>query len=190
MRRDEVIKIICNEIDKESALIFANGKISREGYLKCDNKRNFYMLASMGKASSIGLGIALSIPGKKVVIFDGDGNLLMNLDNLALIGYYQPKNLIHIILDNEIYATTGWQETLSDKIELDRIADACNYARVFNVKTESEILNAIKVCNISEGPHFVLIKIAKEEIEGTKVIHYSPSEIKNRFMESLRGDEE
>lgn len=190
MRRDEAIEIICNEIDRESALIFANGKISREGYLKCDNERNFYMLASMGKASSIGLGIALSSPEKKVVVFDGDGNLLMNLDNLALIGYYQPKNFVHIVLDNEIYATTGWQETLSNKIELDRVAGACNYTHVFKVKTESKIINAIKECNISEGPHLVLIKVDKEEIEGTRIIPYSPSEIKIRFMESLRGDAE
>ncbi|MCD6168553.1 MAG: sulfopyruvate decarboxylase subunit beta [Caldisericia bacterium] len=190
MRRDEAIKAVCKAVDIKSVLIFANGKISREGYLKCDSKRNFYMLASMGKASSIGLGVALSKPNRTVIVFDGDGNILMNLDNLAMIGYFQPRNLIHIVLDNEIYATTGWQETLSEKIELDKVAKSCGYNNVFNVETEKEIITAVEECYRLDGPHFILIKIDKEEIKGTKIIPYSPPEIKDRFMESLRGDGE
>lgn len=190
MRRDEAIKTVCEILNKKDVLIFTNGKISREGYLKCDDKRNFYMLASMGKASSIGLGIALSKPERTVIVFDGDGNILMNLDNLAMIGYFKPKNFIHIVLDNRIYATTGWQETLSDKIELDKVAKSCGYNNVMNVKTEAEILIAIKECYNLDGPHFILIKIDKEELEGTKIIPYNPLEIRDRFMESLRGDEE
>lgn len=190
MRRDEAIETVCKAIDKKSILIFANGKISREGYLKCDSERNFYMLASMGKASSIGLGVALSKSNRTVIVFDGDGNILMNLDNLAMIGYFQPRNFIHIVLDNRIYATTGWQETLSDKIELDKVAKSCGYTNMFNVKTEEEMLVSLKECYSLEGPHFILVKIDKEELEGTKIIPYSPSEIRDRFMGSLRGDEE
>ncbi len=185
MRRDEAIKNIYKAVDNKSVFIFANGKISREGYLKCDNKRNFYMLASMGKASSIGLGVALNKHDRTVIVFDGDGNILMNLDNLAMIGYFHPKNLIHVVLDNKSYATTGGQKTLSKKIELDKVAKSCGYNRIFNVKTNEEILTATKECCNSNGPYFILVKIDKEQIEGTKIIPYSPEEIKQRFIESL-----
>lgn len=186
MRRDEAIEIIYNAVDEQSAFIFANGKISREGYLKCDNDRNFYMLSSMGKASSIGLGVALNKPDKTVIVFDGDGNILMNLDNLAMIGYFKPKKFIHIVLDNEIYATTGWQETLSNKIKLEKVAESCGYEKCFNVRNGSEISACLKECLNSDGPHFILIKINKEEIEGTKIIPYTPVEIRDRFMKSIQ----
>ena len=91
MRRDEAIKDILTLLNEDDLTICANGKITREAYLHNDRKGNFYTLASMGKASSIGLGVALCT-NQKVIILDGDGNILMNLDNLALIGYIKPKN--------------------------------------------------------------------------------------------------
>lgn len=186
MRRDEAIEMIYDAVDKQSAFIFANGKISREGYLKCDNEQNFYMLSSMGKASSIGLGVALNKPNRTVIVFDGDGNILMNLDNLAMIGYFKPKNFIHVVLDNEIYATTGCQETLSDKIKLEKVAESCGYEKTFNVRNEDEISACLKECLKLDGPHFILIKISKEEIDGTKIIPYTTVEIRDRFMESIQ----
>ena len=73
-------------------------------------KQIFYMIGSMGLASSIGLGIALSKPKKKIFVFDGDGNILMNLGSLATIGKANPKNLIHIVFDNSIHES-NWRST-------------------------------------------------------------------------------
>lgn len=185
MRRDEAIENIYKVAGKEALFVFANGRISREGYLKCDDKRNFYMLASMGKASSIGLGLALNKPEKIIIVFDGDGNILMNLDNLAMIGYFQPENFVHVVLDNEEYATTGGQQSLSEKIKLEKVAQSCGYKKTFKVKARKEILEAIKDCLKSKGPHFILVKVAKEQIGGTKIIPYSPQQIKKRFKQVL-----
>ena len=99
MNYTEAITTI-TELLEDQLVICANGLISRETFTIDDRIENFYMIGSMGLASSIGLGIALSKPSRKVVIFDGDGNLLMNLGTLAMVGALQPRNFLHIVFDN------------------------------------------------------------------------------------------
>ena len=73
-------------------------------------KRDIPVGGAMGKGSSVALGIALSQPGTKVILFDGDGSLLMNLGSLVTIANKAPKNLVHFVMDNGVYATTGGQD--------------------------------------------------------------------------------
>ncbi|MBC7097088.1 MAG: sulfopyruvate decarboxylase subunit beta, partial [Methanobacteriales archaeon] len=95
MERIEAIKTIIKQLDDE--LIICNlGFPSRELYSIKDSPRHFYMLGSMGMASSIGLGLALT-QKRKVIVFEGDGSLLMNLGSLVTIYSQSPKNLILII---------------------------------------------------------------------------------------------
>ena len=70
---------------KDEPTVCANGYISRELFNVKDREENFYMIGSMGLASSIGLGVALARPDKKTLIFDGDGNVLMAMGTLAMI---------------------------------------------------------------------------------------------------------
>ncbi len=77
------------------------------------------MIGSMGLASSIGLGIDFKNQ-KKNFVFDGDGNILMNLGSLTTIGKLQPKNLVHIVFDNSIHESTGGQPTVSDTIHIEK----------------------------------------------------------------------
>ncbi len=81
--RDAISKLL--PLLKDEFLICANGYISRDVFSALDRPKNFYMLGSMGQASSIGLGLALTRPKEKIVVFDGDGNLLMNLGILTMI---------------------------------------------------------------------------------------------------------
>ena len=83
---EEITKMIKDEI-----IISANGFISRNLYEVADSNSNFYMIGSMGLASSIGLGVALKNPRRKIFVFDGDGNILMNLGSLTTIGTLKPK---------------------------------------------------------------------------------------------------
>ena len=76
-----------------------------------DRPANFYTWGSMGLASSIGLGLAVVKPERRVFVIDGDGSLLMNLGSLATIGWQRPANLVIVVLDNAKYATTGGQDT-------------------------------------------------------------------------------
>ena len=102
MIRKEAIELCLSEI-KEQPIIAANGFISRDLFNVKDKNTNFYMIGSMGLASSIGLGVALKRPKKKIFVFDGDGNILMNLGSLTTIGSLKPKNLIHVVFDNSIH---------------------------------------------------------------------------------------
>ena len=102
MIRKEAIDLIAKQIGHEP-IISANGFISRDLYETNEKSSNFYMIGSMGLASSIGLGIALKNPKRKIHVFDGDGNILMNLGSLVTIGAKKPKNFIHYIFDNNPY---------------------------------------------------------------------------------------
>ena len=121
MNRKEAMKIICDGINDE-IIISANGFISRDLFSTLDKDSNFYMIGSMGLASSIGLGIAIKNPRRRIFVFDGDGNILMNLGSLVTIGSIQPRNFIHIIFDNHVHESTGGQPTTSNKIKISNIA--------------------------------------------------------------------
>ena len=74
-----------------------------------DQKMDLPISGAMGKASSVGLGVALAQPDKKVLILDGDGSLLMNLGSLVTLSNKSPKNLYHFLFNNNVYAVTGGQ---------------------------------------------------------------------------------
>ena len=102
MIRKEAIRLISKEIG-DNVIVSANGYISRDLFEVDDKPTNFYMIGSMGLASSIGLGVALKNPKKQVIVFDGDGNVLMNLGSLVTIGSLKVRNFIHILFDNHIH---------------------------------------------------------------------------------------
>ncbi len=185
MNYREVITIIA-ELLKGQLVVCANGFISRETFTISDRTENFYMIGSMGLASSIGLGVALSKPSRKVIILDGDGNLLMNLGSLPMIGSLQPKNLLHIVLDNEVYASTGNQPTISNVVELEDIAKSAKYAYIKKVTTDEELRREVVHILENDGLSFLLVKISdKEEQREIGRVTHSPEEIKERFISAI-----
>jgi len=182
--RKQAIEFCLNEI-KDSPIISANGFISRDLFNVKDKKSNFYMIGSMGLASSIGLGVALKKPKKKIYVFDGDGNILMNLGSLATIGKNQPKNLIHLVFDNSIHESTGGQPTGTNTIKIEKIAKACNYQHVFNVSTKTGISNVFTKIKKISGPILILIKIEKGTSIGERISR-TPKNIKEEFTKKLR----
>ncbi len=185
MNYREAITTITELLD-DQLVICANGLISREAFTIEDRPENFYMIGSMGMASSIGLGVALSKPSRKVIILEGDGNLLLNLGSLPMEGSLQLENLLHIVLDNEVYASTGNQPTISNTIELEEIAKSSRYAYVIKVATNEDLKRAMVHTLKNEGPSFLLVKIADkgEQREIGRVTH-SPEQIKERFMSAI-----
>ena len=182
MIRKEAVKIIANHIGKNH-IISANGFMSRDLFEVNDKESNFYMIGSMGLASSIGLGIALKNPKKQIFVFDGDGNILMNLGSLVTIGSLKPKNLVHIVFDNSSHESTGGQPTNSSQINLAKIAKAVNY-KIFVVQTKNKLISVLKDIKKSQGPIFLLIKISTSE-ERSKRVSWKPKTITNRVIKSL-----
>jgi sulfopyruvate decarboxylase subunit beta len=184
MIRSKAIMIISKTV-KNNPVISANGFISRDLQEVADRNGNFYMIGSMGLASSIGLGIALKKPRKKVYVLDGDGNILMNLGSLATIGSMRPRNLIHIVLDNQIHESTGGQPTSATRIDISKYARASNY-KVFYADMEKRLESVMKrVSRMSDGPIFVHVRISKSDKIGKRIMP-STSQIKKRFMKSLQ----
>ena len=132
--RSEVIKLIMNKVAKDDLVISTTGMISREIFSFRDRKNNFYMIGSMGLANSLAIGVAVSNPSKNVIVFDGDGSFLMNMGSVACAGYYRPKNLTHIVLDNYGYQSTGNQKTISNSLDLSMIAKSMGYENSFSLE--------------------------------------------------------
>ncbi|MFN3466380.1 MAG: thiamine pyrophosphate-dependent enzyme [Candidatus Brocadiales bacterium] len=185
MNTTAVLKTLMGTL-KGELVVAANGRVSREAFALKDRPQNFYMIGSMGLASSIALGLALTQPQHKVVILDGDGNVLMNLGGLPQIGELQPPNLIHIVLDNETYGSTGNQATISRKIPLEKIAQASGYPVVEKVIEEKDLKLTLEKCLEKRGPSFLLLKVeAEEEPKGLPRVSHSPIAIRDRFMSAL-----
>ena len=183
LNKNTVIKTILKNIN--GPIISANGHISRNLYNVKDLNSNFYMIGSMGLASSIGLGVALKNKTKKIFILDGDGNILMNLGSLTTIGTLKPQNLVHFVLDNESHESTGGQPTHSSEIQVEKIAKVSGYT-VFKIEKIMELEKVLKKNIKIRNPIMILIKISRKSEIG-KRIEIKPEIIKKRFSENLKN---
>ena len=115
---------------------------------------------SMGKASSLGLGLALARPDKKVLVLDGDGSILMNLGTLVTIAGQAPPNFLHIVFEDGVYFTTGGQP-LPGSGEFDLVSIARGAGIVDSVGFDNledfsaELPSLIKAAN----PTFMCLKV-------------------------------
>lgn len=105
----------------------------------------FYLQHAMGLASSTGLGLALSLPDQNIVVFDGDGSLLMNLGSLSTMARYQPRNLVHVVFDNEsLLSVGGFPTATSTGTDLEGIARAAGIPKVLTVRTVDDFRTAVR----------------------------------------------
>ncbi len=116
---------------------------------------------TLGLCSSIGLGLAVALPRRKVFVFDGDGALWMNFGTLATIGLHQPKNLIHVCWDNREYESSGGEPTVSKGGHIN-FADAARAAGIRSARTvESldDLIESVRHALNNDGPHFIWARI-------------------------------
>jgi len=168
----------------DQPVIICNGFPSREAFKLADRPTHFYMIGSMGVAPAIGLGVSLSKPAKKVVVLDGDGNVLMGMGTLATVGALKPKNFLHIVLDNEVYGSTGNQPTLSRVVRLEQVAKAAGYAHVERVREREDLVYELKEMLGKDGPSMLLVKVT-EQAEDVDRVLLEPREITRRFMKAI-----
>lgn len=172
------------ELLSDEPVIICNGFPSREAFKIADRPTHFYMIGSMGVAAAIGLGVALSKPAKRVIVFDGDGNVLMGMGTLATVGSLQPKNFIHVVFDNEVYGSTGNQPTISNVVRLEQVAQAAGYANVERVREREDIVYEFKDLLKKDGPSMLLIKVNELAEDAGRVL-LEPPEITQRFMKAI-----
>jgi len=172
------------ELLTDQPVIICNGFPSREAYKIADRPTHFYMIGSMGVAAAIGLGVALSKPNKKVVVFDGDGNVLMGMGTLATVGALKPKNFVHVVLDNEVYGSTGNQPTISNVVRLEQVAKAAGYVHVERVIEREDIVYEFKDMLKKDGPSMLLIKVTEQAEDAGRVM-IEPPDMTQRFKKAI-----
>ncbi|MCS4541308.1 MAG: sulfopyruvate decarboxylase subunit beta [Euryarchaeota archaeon] len=185
MKRFDAIKSIVEELTDE--LVVCNlGYPCRELFAIKDSPTHFYMLGSMGLASSIGLGLALALPKRKIIVLDGDGSLLMNLGSFATIANQNPSNLVLVVLDNEAHGSTGFQPTATGGLtDLERVAKGAGIANSITVKNKKNLKNSLKKALRDKQMHLIVVKIEKGNANVPHV-NLSPIEIKNRFINEIK----
>ncbi len=183
MKRIDAITQIAEAVQDE--VIVGNiGFPSRELYSIKNRDKNFYMMGSMGLASSIGLGIALCSK-ETVWAIDGDGSVLMNLGTLSTISNYAPENYTLILLDDSSYGSTGCQPThTGGKTDLAQMAKGAGINSVHKIDS-GELKEKLEALRGTPGPHVI---VARFESGNAKVptIALGPKEVKKIFMEAIK----
>ena len=156
--RSEAVATILKYVTAEDLVLGTTGMISRELFNAGDRAGNFYMLGSMGLLSAFALGLALLSPGRRVIAIEGDGSALMDLGTLPLIATEGPRNLVHVILDNEAYESTGAQPSISGRVDLAEIGRRCGYRQVSRCEDQPTLATAISGARIDAGPSLVVAK--------------------------------
>lgn len=114
----------------------------------------------MGKASSLGLGVALARPDRRVVVLDGDGSLLMNLGSLVTVAGQSPKNLVHVVLEGNSYDTSGGQPTPGEgRVDLAALAKAAGYRTAVSIEENADLDKQWPDLVSGEGPTFVRLHV-------------------------------
>ena len=128
-----------------------------------NDKRDLNLGGAMGQTTSAALGLALGLPQEKVVLFDSEGALLMNMGILATIAGKKPKNFFHFLLDNECYATTGGQPVPNaEEINYAGVAKEAGYAAAYSFDDLEEFATNVDQIMKETGPVFVAIKVVPE----------------------------
>ena len=130
-----------------------------------DHDLNFPLWGAMGGAASIGLGIALAQPDRRVLVLTGDGEMLMGLGSLATIALQKPENLAVVVLDNERYGETGMQQThTAFGVDLPAAAAAVGILVTGTVRDQGELDTALPVIRETPVPVFYSINVKAEEL--------------------------
>lgn len=120
----ECTAVAVDEAPDDTAYVANLGVASRVLGAVAHRDRNFYMSGGMGSTTPTGLGLALAVDAP-VVVFEGDGSLLMSLGCLSTVGTYDPGNLTIVVWNNEAYATTGGQPSASEHVDFGLAAESC-----------------------------------------------------------------
>ena len=159
MKRYECLQAIKPLIKDELFVTSAGGATSEWCAVRPSDGN--LQVKTLGLCSSIGLGLAVALPRRKVFVFDGDGALWMNFGSLATIGLHQPKNLIHLCWDNREYESSGGEPTVSRAGHIN-FADAARAAGIQSSRAAESVENlvqAVRHALNNDGPHFIWARI-------------------------------
>ena len=165
MKRDECFRILARHIKNEAVVTTYSSAVDWVDV--APRPLNYLSIGAMGLDSSHGLGLALGRPDKRVVVLQGDGSLLMNLGSLVTIAAAAPKNLVHLVAQNDTYEANGSQPIPNPKVDFASMARASGYAAVYDFADIKMFEQQIGHVLDQQGPVFATL-----HIERTKPLKY------------------
>ena len=181
-RYDVLEQLITATDTSETVLIASTGFNGRELYAIADRPNQLYMVGSMGCAASLGLGLSLVRPDKKIIVIDGDGAVLMRMGNMATVGAYGGANFYHLLLDNHVHESTGGQATISSTIDFQALAAACAYRSVYRGADGAPDFAGFLQ---SKAPAFLHVETSRGVPEGLPRPSIRPADVARRLMRHL-----
>ncbi len=179
MLRIDALQAVYRELENR-IVVTIMGAVAAELYSLGHRDNFFYLEHAMGLASSMGLGIALSMPEQKVIVLDGDGSLLMNLGTLSTMARYKPGNLLHIVFDNEsLLSVGGFPTATSSGTDLAGIARASGIPCVKEANTIQSIQESVSGA-LKENTLTTIV--SKVEAISPKSFHMDLALLENRFQ--------
>ncbi len=193
MNREKAISEVLDYFGKDAIYLATTGRATRELHEQMKLKgypdgHEFQNVGSMGHVSSVGLGIALAQPDKKVVVFDGDAAAVMHMGALATIGRYKPKNLIHIVLNNGVNESVGGQPSCGYVTNLTGVAESCGYQTIPRfVETKELLWNELNGLMESNAPKFLDVHVRQGIRSDMPKLNIDHKAVKRELMENLNG---
>ena len=177
MKRFDCLKIIAAKAP-DALVVTSAGAMTLEWQVLRPSDANL-RVRTLGLCSSIALGMALGLPHRKVIALDGDGSLLMNLCSLPTIARMQPKNLLHVVFDNEVYEASGNKKTATAAgADLVAIARASGIGEARWANSVDAFAQAVTAALSSDGLSFIGAKVTTER---TEVPPYPIDEVENKY---------
>jgi phosphonopyruvate decarboxylase len=140
----------------------------------------------MGAACMMGLGLALARPDKRVLVVNGDGELLMNVGALATIAVVDPANLAILCVDNGHYGETGWQKShTSLGVDLEKVAIGCGIKHACTVASKADLAGGARLLREANGTCFVVLRVKPTDPAPFKR-NFDASLLRDRFRAALR----
>ena len=184
MKRDAALRVLAKHITDEVVVPVYQTAFDWRAIGERD--LNLYAFGSMGQASSNALGVALGRPDKRVLVFDGDGSLLMNLGTLVTIANAAPGNLVHFVFQNDCYEANGSHPIPgANTVDFAKMAEAAGY-RSSQTYADLEALERDAGSLVAaQGPAFVALKIEQGEPSPQDYVFIHSAEARARFRRAL-----
>ena len=187
LNRRLAVKRILRDRQQDVLVVTSLGNPTFDVAAAGDTPQNFYLWGAMGGAVTFGLGVALAQPDKRVVVFVGDGEMMMGLGSLATVGVDKPSNLSIVVIDNEHYAETGMQLAHAGRgVDITAIARAAGFENAATLETGRELDEFVDVILKAAGPVLATVKVGTDP-EPTSLPPRDGPWLRSRFREALLG---
>ncbi len=184
-RREAVAQLLSAR--KDCLVVTGLGSPTYDCAAAGDHPLNFYLWGAMGSAATVGLGLALAQPQRRVLVITGDGEMLMGLGALATIAAKAPANLAIAVIDNERYGETGMQASHTGMgVDLAAIARGAGFKETMTVREAEELQNAAAMLHGARGPVLTVLKVGAAR-DPLVLPSWDGPHLKARFRQALLG---